>query len=275
MKLQVLPLIFILAFCIISCDIDNITKNDTYATPYSTTKSAQGVQELVIDNVDGDIEIKTHRNNEIEIDAEIRVTATSMEEAKDFSREVDIDISKDDDVLYIETVYPYPKPSKIGEVSVDYYIRVPSDLDIDVSNTNGDVIFEDIYGNLRISTANGDISADNIFGDVDVMNTNGKIDLIDINGSVDARNTNGNLAISIVEVKVNCQANTTNGDIILYMPENASTQGTARTTNGEIESEFHGEYSQSRKKLELMLNGGEGELELRATNGNIKLLELD
>jgi len=275
MRLQVLPFIFILAFCIISCDIDSITKNDTYATPYSTTESAQGVRMLVIDNVDGEIEIKTHRNNEIEIDAEKHVTATSMEEAKDFSRKVDISIFRDNDVLYIETVFPHSKPSKIGEVGVDYYIKVPNDVDIDVSNTNGDVILEDIYGNLQISTTNGDISADNIFGDVEVKNANGKVDLLDIDGSVDAISANGDIAISIIAVEVNCQTTTNNGDIILYMPENASTQGTVRTANGEIESEFRGTRSRSKERLELMLNDGEGELELWTTNGDIKLLELN
>ena len=275
MRLQILPLIFILALSILSCDIDNVIKNDTYATPYSTTKSAKGVLMLVIDNVDGDIEIKTHRANEIKIDAEIRVTATSMEEARDFAREVDIDVFKNDDVLYIETFFPYPKPSKVGEVGVDYYIKVPRDLDIDVSNTNGDVILEDIYGNLNVSTTNGDITADNVFGDVDAINANGKIDLIEIDGGVEASSTNGNLAISIVAVKVNCQAKTTNGDIILYMLEKASTQGTARTANGEIESEFRGDRSRSKERLELMLNDGEGELELWTTNGDIKLLMID
>lgn len=275
MRLQIFPIILILALSIVSCDINNVIKNDTYATPYSTTESAKGVFKLAIDNIDGDIEIKTHRANEIKIEAEIFVTASSMEAAKDFAREVDIDVFKDDDVIHIETLFPYPKPSKIGDVGVDYFIRVPRDLDIEASNTNGDLILEDIHGNLEISTTNGDITADNVFGDVEATNANGRIDLIEIDGSVDASSTNGKLAISIVAVKVNCKARTTNGDIILYMPEDASTQGTARTSNGEIDSEFRGDHSRSRERLELMLNDGEGELDLWTTNGDIKLLTLD
>jgi len=275
MRYQIFPIILILALSIIGCDINNVIKNDTYATPYSTTKSAKGVFRLVIDNVDGDIEIKTHRANDIKIEAEIHVTASSMEAAKDFAKEVDIDVFKEDDALHVETFFPYPKPSKIGEVGVDYYIRVPKDLDIEASNTNGDIILEDIHGNLKISTTNGDITADNVFGDVDATNANGKIDLIEIDGSVDASSTNGKLAISVVAIKVNCKARTTNGDIILYMPKDASTQGTARTSNGKIESEFRGDHSRSRERLELMLNDGEGELELWTTNGDIKLLILD
>lgn len=118
-------------------------------------------------------------------------------------------------------------------------------------------------------------AVDNVSGDVEATNINGKISLSDIDGGVDANSTNGNLTISIRSSTVNCKAKTTNGDIILYIRHDASTQGTLRTANGKIESDFSSELPQREGRLEFELGSGDGKLDIWTTNGDIKLLKLD
>ncbi len=272
--LYFIPLI-LLCTLFIGCDVDSIIKNDTYAISFEKDISAEGVQKIIVDNVDGNIDIRIHKRNEIAINAEKHVTANTMDDARDFSRRVDVDVYREGDVLHIDTEFPHSKSRSIGEVGVDYEIRVPQKMHVEIFDTNGDVTVQDINGDVDITTTNGDINVDNISGDVETTNANGSIDLLNIDGNVDAQSTNGDLYIMIINAQVNCTARTTNGDITLYIPNNASTRGTARTTRGDIESDFPSERPRREDRLEFVLGSGNGELDLWTTNGDIELLALD
>jgi hypothetical protein len=267
--------VFLLCVLVIGCEVSSLTRDNAYGTFFSKKVSAEDVQKIIVNNVDGDINIRTQNSNEINITAEQLVTASSMEDARTFARQMSINVYKNGDVLRVETVFPHSMSKEIGEVRVDYEIEVPKVMDIEVSNTNGDVTVENTDGGIDIATTNGDVIVDSVSGDVEVTNINGKITLSDIDGGVDANSTNGNLTISIRSATVNCEAKTTNGDITLYIRHDASTQGTVRTANGKIESDFSSERPQREGRLEFELGSGDGKLDIWTTNGDIKLLELD
>jgi DUF4097 and DUF4098 domain-containing protein YvlB len=268
--------VFLLCVLVIGCEVSILTKDNAYGTFFSKKVSVEDIQKIIINNVDGDINIRTQNSNEINITAEKLVTADSMESARSFAHQVDIDVYRDSDFLRIETAFPHSMSNKeIGEVRVDYEIEIPEVMDIEVSNTNGDVTVENTDGDIDIATTNGDIIVDNASGDVEATNINGEMALSDIDGGVDANSTNGNLTISIRSSTVNCKAKTTNGDITLYIRHDASTQGTLRTANGKIESDFSSEFPQREGRLEFELGSGDGKLDIWTTNGDIKLLKVD
>jgi len=267
--------VFLLCVLIVGCEVNSFNKDNAYGTSFSKKVSVEDIQKIIVNNVDGDINIRTQNSNEIGITAEKFVTANSMESARSFAYQVNINVYRDGDVLRVETVSPYSMSKEIGEVRVDYEIEVPKVMDVEVSNTNGDVTVENTDGDIDIATTNGDIIVDNVSGDVEATNINGEIALSDIDGGVDANSTNGNLTISIRSSKVNCKAKTTNGDIILYIRHDASTQGTLRTVSGKIESDFSSERPRREGRWEFELGSGDGKLDLWTTNGDIKLLKID
>ncbi|MBM3240101.1 DUF4097 domain-containing protein [Candidatus Poribacteria bacterium] len=267
--------VFLLCVLIVGCEVNSLNKDNAYGTSVSKKVSVEDIQKIIVNNVDGDINIRTQNSNEINITAEKLITADSMESARSFAQQVDIDVYRNGDILRIETVSPYSMSKEIGEVRVDYEIEIPLIMDVEVSNTTGDVTVEDTDGDIDIATTNGDIIVANVSGDVEATNINGEIALSDIEGEVDANSTNGDLTMSIRSATVNCQAKTTNGDIILYIKYDASTQGTLRTVNGKIESDFSIERPRREGRWELKLGSGDGKLDLWTTNGDIKLLKID
>ena len=267
--------IFLLCVLVVGCEVNSLNKDNAYGTSFSKEVSVEDIQKIIVNNIDGDINIRTQDSNKINITAEKLVTADSIESARSFANQVDIDVYRDGDILRIETVSPRSMSREIGEVRVDYEIEVPQVMDVKVSNTNGDVTIEDTDGDIDIGTMNGDIIVDNVSGDVEATNINGEIALSDIDGGVDANSTNGNLTISIRSATINCKAKTTDGDITLYIRHDASTQGTVRTANGRIESDFSSELPQREGILEFELGSGNGKLDIWTTNGNIKLLKID
>ena len=277
MQSKNLRFIAVLSLCVlvIGCEVNTFTKDNAYGTFFSKKVSAEDVQKIIVNNVDGDINIRTQKSNEIDITAEKLVTASSMESARSFAHQVNIDVYRDGNILRVETISPHSTSRKIGEVRVDYEIEIPQIMDVEVSNTNGDITVEDTDGDVDIATTNGDITVDNVSSDVEATNVNGKIELSDIDGGVDASSTNGNLTIIISSSTVNCKAKTTNGDITLYIKHNVSTQGTVRTANGRIESDFQSERPRREGRLEFVLGSGDGKLDIWTTNGDIKLLNID
>ena len=68
---------------------------------------------------------------------------------------------------------------------------------------------------------------------------------------------------------------TTNGSITLTLPSDLRAGLTARTTNGSVQTDFpitvQGTFRKNR--LEGEINGGGASIELRTTNGSIRIRE--
>jgi DUF4097 and DUF4098 domain-containing protein YvlB len=70
---------------------------------------------------------------------------------------------------------------------------------------------------------------------------------------------------------------TTNGSIRLYLPENFGGYVDLKTTNGEVDSEFHIKEANYKKRTRLngRINSGESDITCSTTNGSIYLYSAD
>jgi hypothetical protein len=144
--------------------------------------------------------------------------------------------------------------------------------------------------NLKLSTVNGgEILVENIDGDLDVSNTNGGITLNGVAGSVDAGTTNGNVRATLTRVTAEkAMAFTSlNGMIDVTLPPATKANLRMRSDNGDVYSDFdvqlaasaplvqenrsgNGRYRISRNRSIVgAINGGGPEFELRTFNSNV------
>ena len=140
---------------------------------------------------------------------------------------------------------------------VRYHVRAPKNAVINVTNTNGQVALTALDGNVRAHTTNGGV--------------NGK----DLTGGVDARSTNGGVTIDMAAVGPDSiSLRTTNGGVTLTLPDSAKADLSASCTNGGINVSALDKLEvsdQSRRRIEGRLNGGGTAIELRTTNGGIRV----
>jgi hypothetical protein len=140
---------------------------------------------------------------------------------------------------------------------VRYHVRAPKNAAINVTNTNGQVVLTGLSGKVIAHTTNGGVKGDGL------------------TGGIDARSTNGVVAIDLASVgRDPVRLQTTNGAATLTLPESAKADLSASVTNGGISvGEFQnievGE--KSRRRLEAKLNGGGTAIELRTTNGGVRI----
>jgi hypothetical protein len=145
--------------------------------------------------------------------------------------------------------------------------------------------------NLKLSTVNGgDILVDNIEGELSISNTNGGITLNNVSGSVMAGTTNGNVRASMARVTAQKEMAFTslNGTVDVTLPAATKANLRLRSDNGDVYSDFdmqlspaaptvqenrtsgNGRYRINRNRTIVgAINGGGPEFEVRTFYSNV------
>src|SRR5687768_6643575 len=144
--------------------------------------------------------------------------------------------------------------------------------------------------NLKLHTVNGgEIVVENIEGDLDVSNVNGGITLTGVGGAVNAGTTNGSVRATMTRVTGERPMAFTslNGTVDVTLPPTTKANLRLRSDNGDVYSDFdvqlapsapvvqesrgsNGRYRIRRNRSIVgAINGGGPEFELRTFNSNV------
>jgi DUF4097 and DUF4098 domain-containing protein YvlB len=219
---------------------------------------------MSLSNSNGDVEIVAWDKEEVEIIAYKVVRASDRETAEKLLKYLKIEIRERDDEIKIETEFPKNSGSGFlgwlfgggsNSFSVNYEIRVPQNIDLNIYTTNGGVEVEDICGRLRLESTNGSIIGRDVQGLAKCYTTNGSIKM-----NFEKASKKDKMAFK-----------TTNGSIKLYFPDSFGAEADLKTTNGHIDCDFtlSGSSRRSKKKFSGTMNHGGHDLYCKTTNGNI------
>ncbi len=222
---------------------------------------------LSLSNMNGEVDIVSWDKDEVEIIAYKEVKARDRSTAEQLLKQLEVDIRESDNEIIIETYFPKGSSSRgffgwlfgggHNSYSVEYEIKVPKKIDLNIHTTNGSLRIEQISGRLRLES------------------TNGKIVARQISGATRCKTTNGSIKVDFSEVTTQekLMFKTTNGSIKLYLPEDFAAEVELKTTNGHIDSDFplHGGSRKSKKRFSGHINKGDRELTCATTNGSIHL----
>lgn len=235
--------------------------------------SSDDVTSLSVSNQNGSIEVESWSENEIEIVAYKKVRASNREKAERLMEYLEIEIDESGNHVRIETIHPRHHKDRDsgflswlfnlgnnGGVSVDYVIKVPQKMDLDLNSTNGGLFVSDCEGTIDLKTTNGKIVAENI------------------KGSTNCRTTNGSIKAYLDKVyqKEDMTFKSTNGSIKVYLPSDTNADVEAKTTNGSISCDLpiHRTNERSKRHLYGEINDGGSLIYLKTTNGSIKIYEI-
>lgn len=145
------------------------------------------------------------------------------------------------------------------DARVDFTVEVPAGTRVDVSSVNGalsvtaqsPVVAHTVNGGIRVATAIGPVEATTVNGEVDVRMTT-------IGGDGDVR------------------AESTNGSVAAYVPQNVDGKVSMRTVNGDLATWFPLTVEgTSKRRLEGVLGAGSRNVVVRTVNGGATLGALD
>lgn len=236
------------------------TMERTFDQRFNASESSR----LDLSNVNGTINVEAWDRDEIWVRADMELEARDDEVAERAFRDFRIEVEERGDEIRIRTRHPKDRDRGFFswlrgtdvESQVNFDVRVPRSLVLEISTVNGRVTTQDVGGELDLSTVNGAVR------------------VIGSAGSVNASTVNGSIKVELFEVdpSARMKLSTVNGGIELKVPEGAGFDVKATTTNGRVKSDLPilmGEMS--RERIVGQINGGGPELRLSTTNGSIRI----
>jgi hypothetical protein len=226
-------------------------KSEYHKTVYFNSGGA-----LSLDNYNGDIEIRGWERKEVEVFAE-RMIPRPYEKKIYLLGTIDykpkIHFDKYKDFIKIKTRYTGEEKEASA---VDYYLNAPNFTNLkDIKNRKGNIFISDLTGEAVIDLVNGEIEVENF------------------SGSLSASVRNGFVRASFYDLRAEDEVKITNreGDIEIYLPQDAEAQLEASAPNGMIFSDFDLDQQLPADNVSAQLGGGGALISLHALNGDIKI----
>jgi translation initiation factor IF-1 len=110
--------------------------------------------------------------------------------------------------------------------------------DVELDTTNGTITANDVDGDVSADTTNGKIIANRISGKVEADTTNGSITLTDVLKKVTGDTTNGGITVRSTSLGGDWELDTTHGNIVIYLPEQANFEIKGSAGYKNIKSDF-------------------------------------
>lgn len=160
-----------------------------HADDWSKTYATNGRADLHVLTDDGSVSITSADQNEIYA----HVTTTRYKIGPD---DVRIEESQSGNAITLRVRMPHFHWGFWNGGSVHVDLRVPRNLDLDVTTGDGNVVAQPVSGNIRISTGNGNIQASGLRGQVYLHSGDGRIDSSGMEGTLDVNTGDGHITIS-------------------------------------------------------------------------------
>ena len=199
----------------------------------------------------GGISVKGWDQNQILVRARVQAGAPTAAEAEALGKQVRIEISGSK----IHATGPESKRDYHWDVS--YEVFVPRRADLSLETHNGGIAIADVNGKIDFTALNGGVV------------------LKRVGGAVRGSTTNGGLMIELAGDRWDGESmdvSTTNGGVIMSVPENYSAHIETGTVNGGVNTEFpvtvKGEVT---KQIALNLGSGGATVRAMTTNGGVHL----
>jgi hypothetical protein len=263
------------------------------------SERAEGEEELHFEPPPGGI-FRLHNANgktrvcgEDRSDIEVRVAKTaraeSAEAADRLLEQICVASSENDDALELEVEIP-SKWNRRGCANVE--VHLPRAMQVELTAVNGRVEIVGVRGRIRARSSNGSACIADIVGDIEVVtsnakvcctgtrgklvarSSNGKIEIDEHRGSVDASTSNGLIRASLDEVgKQGVHLATSNGRIVLELPEEVDADVDIRVDNGIIRNDrsLRRATRETNGRLSGRMGSGGPLIKLRTSNGSIAL----
>lgn len=201
---------------------------------FEKTEALAANGRLYLNNISGWIEVATWKNAQVKIEALKTSKAGSLAKAKENAAEVSIEVTKEGDLVRVETKYPKRRGGFWGDdsinVSVDYKIWVPEQATVEVHSVSGDVKVAAIGGKATVGCVSGNVDLLGAAG-ADIDLTSGELTLVNIGGDVYVKAVSGN--IEATQVKGSIEVEAVSGDITLRDVSDASSLS-VKSVSGNI-----------------------------------------
>lgn len=225
---------------------------------------AASIRELRVFEVDGSISVEAVPTSEISLVATAR---GDLELKKGVENDGLFETTLQGDTLRIGRKEDRPGKFKLNipflfgrdEQRIDYVLRIPPSLTLEVMTVNGRIVTRGVEGETQATTVNGKM-------DIEIAGLN----------ELRATTVNGKVKATFTRDFQGARFKTVNGGVEAFFPQNASFAVDLSQVNGDFEASFplsiHSNPGSRRVSGEV--NGGKHDLKIVTVNGDVELAKI-
>ncbi len=201
-----------------------VTEQKTWSDAYPVTAAAP---KLLIDNIWGNVRVRTGAGREIVVTIDEKRSAPTQELFELSKETIYLDVQADDAGVSMIVGKPEPmagRRDRCRDCRVEYQfeVLVPVGAQVDVSTVTD--------GGIDVVGTSGPVSANNVNGPVVATDLQDCVEIGSVNGAVD---------VSFARAPTHdCSIKTINGDITLTVPGGAGLDAALNMMGGDVVSEF-------------------------------------
>jgi hypothetical protein len=269
-KITLLGLVLTAGLSVSACDIKTDASGDfslgisagkaqdTWTRTY--TVADKGRFELI--NVNGRITAEPATDGKVTVEGRRTAKGSTDEAAKENLAKMEIREEVSGDRVRVES--RPPRLSGLAGHEIEWTIRVPKGVVVDLRTVNGGVRIDGLSGEVHAKTTNGGVKGSNVSaGILEATSVNGGIEFelsgtLDANASIDLETVNGGVEVSLpASLKATISARAVNGGVRV---NDLDVQRTEEATSFD-----------SKRRLEGTLNGGGAKITISTTNGGVRI----
>lgn len=269
-KLSLLALVVSVGFSVSACDIEAQNgkfdidfaggkATDTWSRTY--TVQPGGRFELI--NVNGRITADPSDGKEVIVEGKRTAKAHTDEAAKDRLAKLEIREEVGGSSVRVES--RPPRMSGFGGHEIEWTVKVPKGIIVDLRTTNGGIRMNGLSGELHAKVTNGGVKGMGLVIDsLEASVVNGGIE-IELGAPLDATDS-----VELVTV---------NGGVTFAIPSESKATIAARAVNGGVrvsdalqaEQEPESQDFERRRRFNGTINGGGAKVNVNTTNGGVRI----
>ena len=244
---------------------------------------------LKIKNLGGRTRVLGEERDDIEVTVDKRARAETGRAAEQLLESIDVASTRRDGALDLSVSMPKAW-NRLGCANLE--VRVPRGLVVEVTSSSGRLCLSGLRGPIRARSSNGSISIHDVVGDIEVQTSNAKVKCDCTFGRLIARSSNGRIELGehsgsadvstsngLIKASLNSLGHdgvvlaTSNGRIVLDLPEDVDGEVDIRVDNGVIRNcrSLQREQGEPNGRIRGTLGRGGAPIKLRTSNGTISV----
>jgi hypothetical protein len=220
-------------------------------------KSFSGVNELLVDNVDGFIDVAAASGSTVEIDVAKTLSADSQDRLALARKEVRLDVVQEGGLLRLRVDSPLRFfGHQEYRFRYDFTIRAPKNIRLDLRAVNG--------APISVQGTSGGFKLSNVNGPVEMRNVEGSGSVSTVNGAIEASFARNPTAASSFK--------SVNGKLDVSFRPDFSGDLIAKTLNGSVYTDFPViglPAAEQRHITRVRVGAGGPELNFETLNGDV------
>ena len=247
-----------------------------------------GSYTILLERVEGSIEVRTHTGAGAEITITRKIRARTEKKAKRLVKDAKILVYHVEDNHLIQV----RSEKKIGykrNVQTDFELKLPMNINLNFDTAGGNIDVLDIRGESVFRTFGGDIYLKNMMGRIEAHSSGGDIEVSRVEGLIRVHTSGGDIEImnsvgkfnastsggdlEFLQLTGNIDAQTSGGSITLRNIESESVE--CRTSGGDINAEdISANLTGSASGGEIDLESIKGHVDVTTSGGDIKAQQI-